>query len=114
MRTVHLLVSLAIGSLLMFVLPPSTLNESLAAASAQNQPEYAKFGRIAVQTAIQQQQAEVIDYLYQGKFPASATVTEYRFRLWMRKDGREYGLIAHVFVNNSTGQQQRIELEVLR
>ncbi|MWC31203.1 DUF3889 domain-containing protein [Paenibacillus sp. MMS18-CY102] len=110
MFIVHLILTLGIGC---SPLMPVSMASSAPIASIQQQPEYAKWGRIAVQTAINQQQAEVIDYAYQGKFAASATVSEYRFRLWMRKDSREYGLIVHVFVNELTGQQQRIELEAL-
>lgn len=87
---------------------------SAAAVSARLQPEYAQWGRQAVDYANREYKAEVIDYAYEGRYPASDGNVEYRFRLWVRKASREYAIRIAVNVNPSTGQRVGLKLTELQ
>jgi hypothetical protein len=102
---------LAAATMLALIYPASS---QTAAASAYLQPEYAQWGRLAVDYAIQQYKAEVIDYAYEGRYPAANGNVEYRFRLWIRKNSQEYAIRIVVRVNPSTGEQVGLELTELK
>ncbi|GMK42539.1 hypothetical protein PCCS19_55990 [Paenibacillus sp. CCS19] len=87
---------------------------SSAAVSARLQPEYAKWGQQAVDYAINEYKAEVIDYAYEGRFPAANGAVDYRFRLWVRKASREYAVRIAVSVNPSTGERVGLKLTELQ
>jgi len=71
---------------------------------AVKQPEYAKSGQAAVLAAKQRYSAEVVDYAYEGWNPAGSGQVEYRFRLWLRKDEREFGVRVAVKVSAASGE----------
>ena len=73
-------------------------------------PEYAKWGQLAVKEA-QKKQYTVIDYKYMGENEVSNTLTEYRFKLWVRKnDQRERGLYVTIVADSNTDQAVEIRL----
>ncbi|ANS73408.1 hypothetical protein AWM70_01445 [Paenibacillus yonginensis] len=51
-------------------------------------PAYAKWGQLAVKQAQTKYEASVIDYLHIGRYSVSPTVSEERFKLWLKKKGR--------------------------
>lgn len=85
-----------------------------AAMSARHQPEYAQWGRQAVDYASKEYKAEVVDYAYEGRYPESGGIVEYRFRLWVRKASREYAIRIAVRVNPSTGERVGLTLTELQ
>ncbi|MBD3918334.1 DUF3889 domain-containing protein [Paenibacillus sp. PR3] len=87
---------------------------SAAAASARLQPEYAQWGRQAVDYTSQEYKAEVVDYAYEGRYPSVDGNVEYRFRLWVRKASREYAIRVAVSVNPSTGERVGLKLTELQ
>ncbi|GIO16435.1 hypothetical protein J19TS2_59900 [Cohnella xylanilytica] len=62
-------------------------------ANARAEPSYAKWGRIAMQeTRSRYESASIVDYLHAGRRNLSPHLAEERFRLWLRRDGREFGV----------------------
>jgi hypothetical protein len=62
-----------------------------AIASAR-QPEYAKWGQIAMAQTKAKYQADIVDYLHVGRNQISPGVAEEIFKLWLRDGTREYGV----------------------
>lgn len=61
------------------------------------QPPYAKWGKLAVEkTKEQYPKAEIIDYLHIGRKPKTVQITVEKFKLWLREDGKEYGVFVDV------------------
>jgi len=61
-----------------------------------NQPEYAKWGLIAVEQSKAKYHAEIMDYLHVGRKEVSPGVAEETFKLWLRDRTREYGVIVTI------------------
>ncbi|AJY77910.1 hypothetical protein VN24_21325 [Paenibacillus beijingensis] len=75
------------------------------------EPSYARFGRIAVKETIAKYGAEVVDYRYDGRFPLPDDMAEERFRLWLRKENREFGVTVHMTIVPSTNRLVSIRWE---
>ncbi|PWW06491.1 uncharacterized protein DUF3889 [Paenibacillus cellulosilyticus] len=102
-----------LAAVMLFTLPHPAIS-SAAAMSARLQPTYAEWGRLAVDYAIKEYKAEVIDYAYEGRYPASNNHVEYRFRLWVRKNAKEYAIRIAVQVNPSSGERMGLKLTELQ
>ncbi len=61
----------------------------IANANATGQPEYAKWGIIAVQQTSSKYHADIVDYLHIGRTQVSPGIAEETFKLWLRDKGRE-------------------------
>jgi hypothetical protein len=61
-------------------------------AYAERQPEYAKWGRIAMQLTSERYQGKIIDYLHVGRTQISPGIAEETFKFWIRKHEREFGV----------------------
>ncbi|PFJ05032.1 hypothetical protein COD67_16235 [Bacillus cereus] len=67
------------------------------------QPPYAKWGKLAVKkTKELYPKAEIIDYLHIGRKPKTVQITVEKFKLWLREDGKEYGVFVDVEFETKT------------
>lgn len=81
------------------------------ASSLCAQPDYARWGRIAVQETIKRYQASVLDYLHMGRQEVSPTVAEEKFKLWVKQGTREFGVLVTVRFNPKTNEQLSISFK---
>jgi hypothetical protein len=66
-------------------------------------PSYAKWGKIAMEeTAKAYRGASIVDYLYEGRFRGGSEGDEERFLLWLKQDGREFGVRVTITVKSDT------------
>lgn len=66
-------------------------------------PGYAKWGKIAVEeTSKAYQGAAIVDYKYEGRFSGARGGEEERFVLWLKQEGREFGVRVTVTVQPET------------
>ncbi len=77
------------------LLSPIALHPS-AAYGQTAQPEYAKWGIVAMEAAKAKYGVPIVDYLHLGRFPAAPGAAEERFKLWLKDDSREFGVIVSV------------------
>lgn len=69
-------------------------------SAAAPEPEYAKWGTIAVKETQRHYQADIIDYLHVGRTNLTADQAEEKFKLWIRtKDGDEFGVFVYIRFN---------------
>lgn len=65
----------------------------VAAAARALQPEYAKWGRIAmIRTKEKYRTADIVDYLHVGRTQVSPAIAEEEFKLWLKDGSREFGV----------------------
>jgi uncharacterized membrane protein len=70
-----------------------TITPVVNAAAAITQPEYAKWGQLAVQHTTARYHAAIIDYLHVGRHEVRPDVAEEKFKLWLRDEQkREFGV----------------------
>lgn len=74
------------------------------AGTAHAEPAYAKWGRVAVEQTSKKYQAEIVDYRYDGRRVISSSEAEERFKLIVRKSGREFGVQVAVRVNSRSNE----------
>lgn len=78
-------------------------------------PGYAKWGRLAMQeTAKAYEDASIIDYKYEGRSREAPGIAVEKFRLWLKHDGREFGVRVTITVEEATDRSQGVLLEELR
>ncbi|RXI96477.1 DUF3889 domain-containing protein [Anaerobacillus alkaliphilus] len=72
---------------------------------AQQQPEYAKWGKIAVeQTTKQFPKYEMVDYKYEGKVVISDERQQYNFKMTLELNGERKEVRTYVLVNPKQDQ----------
>ncbi|WP_404451862.1 YqzG/YhdC family protein [Virgibacillus necropolis] len=72
--------------------------------SEQEGPSYAKWGKIAMkETKEKYTHADIIDYLHISREKGMEYSTE-RFKLWLKKDNKEFGVFVDIKFNNETEQ----------
>ncbi|MTH53476.1 DUF3889 domain-containing protein [Bacillus mangrovi] len=77
----------------------------------QQEPEYAKWSRIAIQEAKRKYpDAKLIDYLYIGRETQNSQIKE-KFKLWVRQGNREFGLYVTLELDQ---QGQKVNKVVFR
>lgn len=81
--------------------------------SLQAEPDYARWGRIAVQETIKRYQANVLDYEHIGRTELSSDEAEEQFKLWIKQGTREFGLLVSVRFNPKTNEQLSIHFKEL-
>ncbi|WP_253944793.1 DUF3889 domain-containing protein [Paenibacillus sp. NEAU-GSW1] len=90
-------------------------NYSVAEASKSTlEPEYAKWGRLAVQETKNKYNADILDYKYEGRFPISSQTVEERFRLWIVQGTKEFGVRVRIHVRLDDDSAEAIEFEELQ
>lgn len=60
------------------------------------QPDYAKWGLIAMQQTSAKYHSSIIDYEHIGRSNVRAGVAEEKFKLWLRDNEREFGVIVTI------------------
>lgn len=91
---------------LSIVLPASSASYTL------EQPEYAQWGRLAIQeTQKRYPQAAIVDYLHVGRVNLASSTAEETFKLWLRQNGREWGVFVHIQFVTRTSQVLSIRWE---
>jgi hypothetical protein len=69
---------------------------------AQEEPPYAKWGRLAMQKVKEKYpNAEIVDYLHVGRKRNVETSTE-TFKLWLKAPEKEFGVFIDITFNNNT------------
>lgn len=90
-----------VALVILFITTCSNLYTGSAIVHAQ--PPYAKWGKLAVEkTKEQYPKAEIIDYLHIGRKPKTVQITVEKFKLWLREDGKEYGVFVDVEFETKT------------
>ena len=88
---------------LVFLLLTTCSNIYMESLIVHAQPPYAKWGKLAVEkTKEQYPKAEIIDYLHIGRKPKTVQVTVEKFKLWLRENGKEYGVFVDVEFDTKT------------
>jgi len=65
-------------------------------------PSYAKWGRLAMkETQSRYPNADIIDYLHRGREDKDTTSVE-KFKLWLQKDDREFGVFINIEFDTET------------
>lgn len=79
-----------------------TLHTIPIVSAQQETPAYAKWGILAMkETQKRYPDAKIIDYLHQGS-ETKETVTIEKFKLWLKKGDKEFGVfVSIVFVTNT-------------
>jgi hypothetical protein len=68
------------------------------------EPEYAKWGNIAMEEAAKQYNASIVDYKHLGRTSTGAGEAEEAFQLWLRGPGREFGIIVTIRFKTQTDE----------
>ncbi|MDH6674854.1 hypothetical protein M2277_005553 [Paenibacillus sp. LBL] len=85
--------------------------QSLIHVVDSKDPTYAKWGNLAVNQTKDHYHMDVIDYLYMGRTTKSSELAEEKFKLWLKKGTREFGVYAIVVFNPTTDQFITIRYE---
>ena len=73
-------------------------------------PDYAKWGVVAVKAAQQKYNADIIDYKHVGRTQIQPTLTEEKFKLWVRNSaGHEFGVFVAIRFDPVTERIQTIQ-----
>ncbi|MBT2763544.1 DUF3889 domain-containing protein [Paenibacillus sp. ISL-20] len=70
--------------------------ESLVHALNSKDPVYATWGTLAVTETKRKYNMDVVDYLYMGRTTISNEMVEEKFKLWLKKGAREFGVYVTV------------------
>ncbi|MFC5528273.1 YqzG/YhdC family protein [Cohnella yongneupensis] len=84
---------------------------SMTASAAIQPPEYAKWGRIAMQVTIERYHLPIVDYLHVGRRQLSPGIAEEKFKLWLRSNTREFGVFVTIRFETSSDRILAIEFE---
>ena len=92
-----------IGCFIIFLqLPVHNFEAPVLAKVEANQPDYAKWGRLAMQkTKEKYPKASIIDYLHVERIPREKTTVE-RFKLWLKDQEREFGVFVTIEFESDT------------
>ncbi|MGG4345307.1 DUF3889 domain-containing protein [Paenibacillus lautus] len=85
--------------------------ESLIQAMNSKDPVYAMWGTLAVTETKRKYNMDVVDYLYMGRTTISSELAEEKFKLWLRKGAREFGVYVTVVFHPTTHQFISIRYE---
>ncbi|MDZ5610680.1 DUF3889 domain-containing protein [Bacillus pseudomycoides] len=76
------------------------------------QPHNAKRVKLAVEkTKEKYPTAQIIDYLHIGRKPKTVNITTEKFKLWLREDGKEYGVFVDVEFDTRTEKFLKITFQ---
>lgn len=85
--------------------------ESLIQAMNSKDPVYAMWGTLAVTETKRKYNMDVVDYLYMGRTTISSELAEEKFKLWLKKGTREFGVYVTVAFHPTTHQFISIRYE---
>lgn len=84
---------------------------SLTAAETET-PAYAKWGNIAVTETIKKYPyADVVDYLHIGRKDINEKIAVEKFKLWLRHEKKEFGVLVDVEFDKQTNQFKNISFK---
>ena len=77
----------------------------------QETPAYAKWGKLAMTETIEKYpKANIIDYLYEGtEYKEKSTIV--KFKLWLREDDNEFGVLVRIEYMNETEKVVKIDFQ---
>ncbi|WP_027084460.1 YqzG/YhdC family protein [Cohnella panacarvi] len=78
---------------------------------ASAQPEYAEWGRIAMQRTAERYRLPIVDYQHIGRRQLSSGIAEEKFKLWLRGDNREFGVFVTIRFETATEKILAVEFE---
>lgn len=81
------------------------------ARTAAAQPEYAKWGRIAMERTAEKYRLPIVDYLHVGRSSPAPGVAEEKFKLWLRGNGREFGVFVTIRFETATERILNVAFE---
>ncbi|HUC90656.1 MAG TPA: DUF3889 domain-containing protein [Paenibacillus sp.] len=87
----------------------TALARSVVDKVTMKNPEYVEWGRMAVQETKKKYSAEIVDYLHLGRVNVSSKLSEEKFKLWLRKENKEFGVYVTIRFNPLSGRVQSIE-----
>ncbi|MFG1732579.1 hypothetical protein PAEVO_15310 [Paenibacillus sp. GM2FR] len=87
--------------------------ESLIHAVNSKDPASATWGTLAVTETKRKYNMDVVDYLYMGRTTISSEMAEEKFKLWLKKGAREFGVYVTVSFHPTTHQFISIRYEEL-
>ncbi|GIP31477.1 DUF3889 domain-containing protein [Paenibacillus sp. J2TS4] len=73
-------------------------------------PEYAKWGNLAMREA-SKKGYQILDYQYIGKQQINPFVTEQKFKFWVSKQARNFGLYVSIRFESTTERVLNIDYE---
>lgn len=68
------------------------------------EPEYAKWGHMAVKETMKKYNASIIDYKHIGRTQITPNITEEHFKLWLKNDLKEFGVYVTIKFRTSDDQ----------
>lgn len=85
------------------------MSEETVALHAE--PSYAKWGKLAMEeTAKAYHDASIIDYKYEGRHAMGQGEAEESFLLWLKQDGREFGVRVTIRVEAAADKLRGVKL----
>lgn len=102
-------VIIALGVFITFYSAPSYIPS--IAFTQQEVPDYAQWGQLAIkETQIKYPNASIIDYLHEGSELKEDSTIE-KFKLWLKEDDIEFGILARIEYNTETKEVINIEIK---
>lgn len=89
----------------------TNIAESPPEAKAAAQPEYAKWGRVAMQRTAEKYRLPIVDYLHVGRSSPAPGVSEEVFKLWLRGNGRDFGVFVTIRFETATDRILNVAFE---
>lgn len=88
---------LATLSLALILLSVQTNPDCAYAQQHQQEPSYAKWGRLAMEQVAKRYHVEILDYDHIGRQTISPKITQETFKLWVRdQTNQEYGVFVYI------------------
>ncbi|WP_256757602.1 DUF3889 domain-containing protein [Cohnella sp. WQ 127256] len=100
---------LVIGLSVTIILSSQVLTPIANAFSIQ--PEYAKWGELAMVQTKAKYQADIVDYLHVGRTQVSEGIAEETFKLWLKDSKHEFGV--RISIRFHTTNDQIISIKFL-
>ncbi|WP_087973876.1 DUF3889 domain-containing protein [Oceanobacillus rekensis] len=113
MRKIYLSIAIAIVLILVSNTFTSVQNQNnVTAQTEEGIPSYAKWGQLAVkETKSKYPKAKVIDYLHIGKETTPDARAVEKFKLWLKEESREFGVIIDIEYDMETDELINITFE---
>lgn len=87
----------------MRILMISLISLFIVSVASAGEPEYAKWGTIAVQETQKRYKADIIDYKHICRTQITQKKFEEKFKLWLRsKEGNEFGVYVSIQFDPTT------------
>jgi hypothetical protein len=71
-------------------------------AGVHKEPDYAKWGQLAMKEVKKKYNSSIIDYLHVGRTQIDPQISEEKFKFWLRSSSREFGVYVKIRFDNAT------------